>query len=71
MKSPWSSLRRPKKEKSDTGKGPATIVSETAPVASPVVAIQGEIVDQYRVPADADPDESVEVIIADINSFGR
>ena len=31
----------------------------------------GEIVDQYRVPADADPDESVEVIIADINSFGR
>ena len=53
------------------GQRPSHHREQTAPVASPVVTIQGEIVDQYRVPADADPDESVEVIIADINSFGR
>jgi len=37
----------------------------------PPVAVEGSIVDQYRIPADADPDESAEVIIADVNSFGR
>lgn len=55
------------------GREPAT-VKESDPSepeeSPPPLTIQGEVVESYRVPADADPDSSAEFTIVDRDSFG-
>ncbi len=66
MKLPFLS----KKAKEGADKG-LNVQPARQPTASPVVAVQGNIVDQYRIPADAEPDASAEVLIVDNDSFGK
>ena len=55
--------KRPKDER----KGPQNRSSQESP---PPLTVQGEVIDSYRVPADADADSSAEFTIVDRDSFG-
>jgi len=59
----FSRSKRPKEE----GTGPQ---ESEPPESPPPLTIQGEVIDSYRVPADADPDSSAEFTIVDRDSFG-
>jgi flagellar protein FlaI len=43
----------------------------SAPDSLSPIAIQGDIIDSYRIPPNGDPDSSAEVFIAESNSFGQ
>ena len=55
--------KRPKEGR----KGPQESEPQESP---PPLTVQGEVIDSYRVPADADPDSSAEFTIVDRDSFG-
>ena len=59
----FSRRKRPKEE----GTGPQELEPPESP---PPLTVQGEVIDSYRVPADADPDASAEFTIVDRDSFG-
>jgi flagellar protein FlaI len=66
-----------RKRRSGT-KGPTQSNAATAPARIPdaseqplPLAVQGEVVDSYRVPDNAEPDSSAEVFIVDRESFGQ
>ncbi len=49
--------------------------AQTSPLSAPqsltAIAVQGNIIDSYRIPSNGDPDSSAEVFIADSNTFGQ
>jgi archaeal flagellar protein FlaI len=49
----------------------ASSEQDQAEEAEPHLAVQGTIVDSYRVPAEADPDASAEFTIVDQDTFGK